>query len=215
MSARHRHHGLSEADRALWHAWAERMGVVPLPGRALPPAAPAATPPATPATPRPPAAAAAPAAPKAGAAGTGPSPLPELRIGVQPGGLDARRWSDLRRGRLRPERTLDLHGARAQEAHAAVRGFLLRARMEGLRCVAIVTGRGSSPEGGVLRRELPHWLNAPDMRPLLLGAAHPHAANPGAVHLLLRRPAPAAARALPGGAPSGRPGRGAAPGAGG
>jgi DNA-nicking Smr family endonuclease len=56
-----------------------------------------------------------------------------------------------------------------------------------VRCVAVVTGKGSTPEGGVLRRELPHWLNAPDLRPLLLGAAHPHAANPGAVHLLLRR----------------------------
>ena len=42
-------------------------------------------------------------------------------------------------------------------------------------------------EGGVLRRELPHWLNAPDLRRILLAAAHPHAANTGAVHLMLRR----------------------------
>jgi DNA-nicking Smr family endonuclease len=116
--------------------------------------------------------------------------MQELHVGVAPGGLDDRRWRDLRRGRTRPERTLDLHGARAQEAHAAVRAFLWRARADGLRCVAIVTGRGSSPEGGVLRRELPHWLNAPELRPLLLGAAHPHATNPGAVHVLLRRPRP-------------------------
>jgi len=53
--------------------------------------------------------------------------------------------------------------------------------------VAVITGRGSSPEGGVLRRELPHWLNAPDIRRMLLAAAHPHAANTGAVHLMLRR----------------------------
>jgi hypothetical protein len=75
----------------------------------------------------------------------------------------------------------------AQEAHDAVRGFLVDAFNNGLRCVAVITGRGSSPEGGVLRRELPHWLNAPDMRRLLLAAAHPHAANTGAVHLMLRR----------------------------
>lgn len=112
---------------------------------------------------------------------------PELHVGVAPGGLDAKRWRDLRRGRTRAERTLDLHGSRAQDAHDAVRRFLAEARADGLRCVAIVTGKGSSAEGGVLRRELPHWLNAPDLRPLLLGAAHPHAANPGAVHLLLRR----------------------------
>lgn len=187
MSAR-RPRGLTETERALWRAWAERAGVVPLPGRMplpVPPTAPAVAqiPAATP-----PAMAGAAALPAAAPPRPAPPRLPvELRVGVAPGGLDARRWTDLRRGRTRPERTLDLHGVRAQEAHAAVRHFLARARADGLRCVAIVTGRGSSPEGGVLRRELPHWLNAPELRPLLLGAAHPHAANPGAVHLLLRR----------------------------
>jgi DNA-nicking Smr family endonuclease len=110
-----------------------------------------------------------------------------LRVGAAPGGLDARRWRDLRRGRTKPERVLDLHGRRAQDAHGALRRFLADAHADGVRCVAVVTGKGSAPEGGVLRRELPHWLNAPDLRPLLLGAAHPHSANPGAVHLLLRR----------------------------
>ncbi|WP_309139453.1 Smr/MutS family protein [Siccirubricoccus sp. G192] len=70
-----------------------------------------------------------------------------------------------------------------------MRRFLAEAQADGLRCIAIVTGKGSSLEGGVLRRELPHWLNAPELRGLLLGAAHPHQANPGAVHLLLRRAA--------------------------
>jgi len=111
---------------------------------------------------------------------------PELAVGTPSGGIDKRRWRDLSRGRTRPERLLDLHGRRVQDAHAAVRGFLLSAQADGLRCVAIVTGKGGA-EGGVLRRELPHWLNAPDLRPLLLGAAHPHPSNPGAVHLLLRR----------------------------
>ena len=47
---------------------------------------------------------------------------------------------------------------------------------------------GLDPVGtGVLRRELPLWLNRPDIRPLILAAAHPHAANPGSVRLLLRR----------------------------
>jgi DNA-nicking Smr family endonuclease len=69
----------------------------------------------------------------------------------------------------------------------AVRRFLHDAQADGVRCVAIVTGKGSSLEGGVLRRELPFWLNTADMRPLVLGAAHPHASNPGAVHLLIRK----------------------------
>jgi len=112
---------------------------------------------------------------------------PDIAVNAPPAGLDDRRWRDLRRGRIRPERSIDLHGRRAQEAHGAVRSFLADAYADGVRCVAVITGRGSSAEGGVLRRELPHWLNAPDLRRILLGAAHPHRANTGAVHLLLRR----------------------------
>jgi DNA-nicking Smr family endonuclease len=170
---------LSEEDRALWHAWAARTQVQPLKGRdpfpvpASPPLAPAAAPAPT----------LAPSAP----ARTRPAAPPELQIGHAPGGLDARRLRDLRRGKQRPERRLDLHGKRAQEAHHAVRAFLHSAFLDGLRCVEVVTGKGPAPEGGVLRRELPHWINAPDLRPLLLGAIHAPTANTGAVYLLLRR----------------------------
>jgi len=173
--SRRRLRGLTEADRALWRAYAAE--VAPLPGRELPPAPLAA----------PAIALAAPAVPP-----VTPPPAPrwtppDIAVNAPPAGLDDRRWRDLRRGRMRPERSIDLHGRRAQEAHGAVRSFLADAYADGVRCVAVITGRGSSPEGGVLRRELPHWLNAPDLRRILLGAAHPHSANTGAVHLLLRR----------------------------
>ena len=179
MSRARRPRMLSAAERTLWHDWARRTAVVPMPGKALEPAPP----PAAEAAPQ--AASATPLRPAA--MPPRPAVLAEVHVGVAPPGLDDRRWRDLRRGRIRPERTLDLHGFRAQDAHHAVRGFVRAAASEGLRCIAIVTGRGSTPEGGILRRELPHWLNAPDLRPLLLGTAHPHAANAGAVHLLLRR----------------------------
>jgi DNA-nicking Smr family endonuclease len=176
--------GLTEAERALWQIYTSRAQVAPLPGKAL-------TPPPAPA---PPPAAAMPAP----AAAPGPAPskprpaLPhrgvELQIGHAPPGLDNKRWKALRRGETRPERTLDLHGRRVQDAHGAVRRFLHDAQGDGIRCVAIVTGKGSAgQEIGVLRRELPHWLNAPELRHLLLGAAHYSAGNPGAVVLLLRR----------------------------
>lgn len=167
---------LSEEDRAFWHAWAARTQVQPLKGREPLPHPP--EPPAVQAPAPPPAPTAAPAIRVA---------PPEIRIGHAPGGLDTKRWKELRRGRLRAERRLDLHGRRAQDAHGAVRAFLHDAWADGVRCVEIVTGKGPAPEGGVLRRELPHWLNMPELRHLLLGAAHPHAANPGAVFLLLRR----------------------------
>jgi DNA-nicking Smr family endonuclease len=168
---------LSEEDRAFWHAWAARTQVTPLKGRDPLPRPPEPPPVQTPAVPPP--VVTPPPVVKA--------PPTELRIGHSPGGLDARRWKELRRGKLRAERRLDLHGRRVQEAHGAVRAFLHDAWMDGVRCVEVVTGKGPAPEGGVLRRELPHWLNAPELRHMLLGAAHPHAANPGAVYLLLRR----------------------------
>lgn len=172
-----RRRGLTAEDRAVWAAVARTIR--PLPGKAL---VEEDSPPLPSVTITPPPRAPAPTAPPAPK-----RPPPELNVGVQPDGLDAKRWRDLRRGMLRPERKLDLHGMTAERAHGAVRTFLRAAQMDGARIVCIVTGKGSSTEGGVLKRELPHWLNAPDLRGLVLGAAHPHSANAGAVHLLLRR----------------------------
>ena len=168
---------LTEDEAALWRGFVAASGIVPLHPEPLaePPPAPlpepvAIQPSATP-----------PTAPKPA------MPVAELAVGVAPGGLDRKRWDSLRRGRLAPERTLDLHGRRAEEAHRAVTGFIAASWAEGRRCVAIVTGKGTGETGGVLRRELPHWLNAPGLRGMILALAHPHSANTGAVHVLLRR----------------------------
>lgn len=116
------------------------------------------------------------------AARVGHAPLAPLSIGSHPGGVDNGTWHRFRSGRLAASRTLDLHGHTAQRAFLAMATFLRAAQAEGVRCVEVVTG-----QGGVLRRELPLWLNLPELRGVVLGAVHPHAANPGAVRLLLRR----------------------------
>ncbi|HET9146507.1 MAG TPA: Smr/MutS family protein, partial [Acetobacteraceae bacterium] len=110
----------------------------------------------------------------------------ELRIDAPPPGLDRSTWLRLKAGKIAPDRKLDLHGMTAARGHHAVLAVLTDAARSGLRCVEIVTGRGSG-EGGVLRRELPFWLNLPDLRPLILAVSYPHAANQGAVRVLLRR----------------------------
>jgi DNA-nicking Smr family endonuclease len=112
--------------------------------------------------------------------------LTELTVGSAAPGLDSASWDKLRRGRMRPQRVLDLHGRTAQAAFGAFEQFIGAARADGIRCVEIVTGRGAG-EGGVLRRELPLWLNLPQLRSAILAASHPHRANVGAVVLLLRR----------------------------
>jgi DNA-nicking Smr family endonuclease len=87
---------------------------------------------------------------------------------------------------------LDLHGKTAQAAYHALDRFLHAAYADHVRCVEIITGRGSGETGGVIRRELPLWLNLPALRPLVLAAVHPgrvasRTTNEGATRLLLRR----------------------------
>jgi len=106
---------------------------------------------------------------------------------MAPGGLDAATWERFRSGRLRPARIIDLHGLTREQAHRVLAAAVEAARAERLRCIEIITGRGSGEQGGAIRRELPLWLNRSDLRPQLLAACHPHRANPGATRLLLRR----------------------------
>jgi DNA-nicking Smr family endonuclease len=188
--------GLTDSDRAAWEAYAAR--IAPLPRRdgsarhaaAAHPSPPSALPPAQLSQPEAPAPAAIlpprppPTAPRSPAAQAAHRPL---AVGESPGGVDGASWQRLRGGKLVPERKLDLHGLTAQRAYHALVAFVRSAHADRLRCVEVITGRGSGDETGVLRRELPLWLNRPDIRPLVLAAAHPHAANVGAVRLLLRR----------------------------
>lgn len=104
--------------------------------------------------------------------------------------LDRRTMDKLRKGRLRPEARIDLHGMTASRAHAALNEFLANAHGAGKRCILVITGKGSLKEGGgVIRRELPAWLNAPDNRMRILGfaQAQPGDGGGGAFYVLLKR----------------------------
>jgi DNA-nicking Smr family endonuclease len=105
-------------------------------------------------------------------------------------GVQARTRQRLRRGQLRPEATLDLHGLTRDEAHARLDAFLARAHASGRRCVLVITGIGrGSAGGGVLRRALPGWL---ELHPEVLDSApaQPADGGVGACYVLLRRPPP-------------------------
>jgi DNA-nicking Smr family endonuclease len=173
-----RRRGLTEHDRAAWADYARH--VARLPGRDAPEAPAVVTVPAPPSpswretTPGPPRAAA-------------PRLPPPLVVGRQPAGLDNATWNRFRTGRIAAARTLDLHGRTAQRAFHSLEAFLHRAHSDRLRCVEVITGRGSGENGGVIRREFPIWLNLGPLRPIVLAAAHPHPGNVGAVRLLLRR----------------------------
>jgi DNA-nicking Smr family endonuclease len=187
-----RRRGLSEGDSAAWTAYTRH--VAPLPGRTSTASAPAETvakskiveksndgmerrdvEPVAPVSMRP------------IKAGRTRASAGALAVGTQPGGIDRATWQRLRSGKLPTMRTLDLHGMTTQTAFHALVSFVRSAHADQVRVVEVVTGRGSGENGGAIRREFAHWLNLPDIRPLVLGAAHPHALNPGSVRLILRR----------------------------
>ncbi len=97
---------------------------------------------------------------------------------------------DLRAGRIRPERRIDLHGERRTSAERRVREEIAQAARDRVRCLIVVTGRGRHSEGGapVLREQLPRWLGSAAL------AGHVAAFAPaidtdggrGAVYVLLR-----------------------------
>lgn len=85
---------------------------------------------------------------------------------------------------------LDLHGHTQDRAQAALQRFLLDAQARGERVVLVITGKGRDGGGGVLKRRLPEWLGARQIRPIVAGRAEAHARHggAGAVYVFLKRP---------------------------
>lgn len=109
------------------------------------------------------------------------------KIGQRQPGVDDYSWRRFQQGDMRVEKRLDLHGMVAQEAFVRLMEFMDVAAHRGLRCVEIITGLGTGQEGGILRRELPHWLERAEIRARILGLAYPHVGNKGSVRVLLRK----------------------------
>lgn len=128
------------------------------------------------------AASSSPVAPRAAPSSPSAAPIADI---------DHRTRSKIRRGRLEVDVRLDLHGMRQDEAQRALTGFLRRAQQDGARLAIVVTGKGlSREEGGVLRRVVPMWLQAPSLRGIVVGfgeAARQHGGE-GALYVRIRRP---------------------------
>ncbi len=112
-----------------------------------------------------------------------------------PGGLDRKERRALRRRVRDIDASLDLHGMRQEEAHRALIRFLQASSARDCAIVLVVTGKGgiSGPgfgdERGVLRRMVPHWLRAQELRPFVVGfeEAAAHHGGAGALYVRLRR----------------------------
>jgi len=107
--------------------------------------------------------------------------------------LGRRERSQLSRGRKEIDARLDLHGMTQTRAHRALLSFLQRANSEGFRFVLVITGKGRvvgpESERGVLRRQVPEWLNLPEFRTLVVGFEEAHVGHggEGALYVRVRR----------------------------
>jgi DNA-nicking Smr family endonuclease len=107
--------------------------------------------------------------------------------------LGRRERSRLSRGRNEIDARLDLHGMTQVRAHRVLLGFLQRAHHDGLTFVLIITGKGKAggaeSERGILRRQVPHWLNLPEFRSLVVGFEEAHIGHggEGALYVRIRR----------------------------
>jgi DNA-nicking Smr family endonuclease len=104
--------------------------------------------------------------------------------------IDRRTDEKLRRGQMKIDASVDLHGMGKAAAHEKLLEFIPSCYETGHRCLLIITGKGRTGERpGILKENVPLWLQE---RPLLQYILQIHPAQPkdgggGALCVLLRR----------------------------
>ena len=114
--------------------------------------------------------------------------------------LDKRRQTLLKKGKIEPEKILDLHGLNTKKAEKLVLDFLLRNYLNGVRLVLIITGKGkrsreadnsyyTEQDTGILKRSLITWVEKSNVRPTILDIVPAHAKHGGggAFYVYLRK----------------------------
>ena len=117
-------------------------------------------------------------------------------------GLDGRTDDRLRRGLIKPDAKIDLHGFSEQRAHDALLLFLRTAQVRRHKLVLVVTGKGArlAPDTpfdlelnyrsrGILKSVVPRWLCEPAFAGMVAGtrSAHIRHGGDGAIYVYLRK----------------------------
>ncbi|HSV28888.1 MAG TPA: Smr/MutS family protein [Candidatus Omnitrophota bacterium] len=115
------------------------------------------------------------------------APLPELGHGAVIG-LDKRTAERMKGGDMAIDGRIDLHGMTQDAAHGALLSFVARSYDSGRRCVLVITGKGREGSG-VLRAQVPRWLNQSPLRERILSFsyARPQHGGEGALYVLIKR----------------------------
>jgi DNA-nicking Smr family endonuclease len=123
-------------------------------------------------------------------------PAPPSRPSTPPlAPLGRRMKQRLSRGSAEIDGRIDLHGMTQAQAHAMLWRFLREAQARDAKVVLVITGKGARPgsdphaERGVLKRQVPLWLESAELRPLVVGfesAGIGHGGQ-GALYVRVRR----------------------------
>ncbi|MDO9367141.1 MAG: Smr/MutS family protein [Sphingopyxis sp.] len=183
---------LDPDEAALWKKVAAT--VKPLP-RARAPLAPAAPPNVSPPKPAPRSTAVPAAAPRPA------TKLPPPRRTHQAATLDGHWDRRLRKGLIRPDSSIDLHGHTLASAQALLDDAIGRGLTRGARVLLVVAGRlrpgadrlptmhGDPRPRGAIRASLPDWLAYSPHADQIVALRHAHISHggAGAVYVILRR----------------------------
>jgi DNA-nicking Smr family endonuclease len=123
-------------------------------------------------------------------------PLVE-RLAASPVNMDNKSFGKMKRGKLKPEGRIDLHGMTMAQAHPALVSFILGSQLQGRRLVLVITGKGKDRDDGgpiptrhgVLRHQVPQWLALPPLSQAILQVtpAHIRHGGHGAYYVYLKR----------------------------
>ena len=105
-------------------------------------------------------------------------------------GVDGSLARKFKRGKVPIDSTLDMHGLSQKEAEKSLSNFINFSFNKDLRCLLIITGKGSNIKGsGVLKKMTPHWLNNSLNREKILSftEAKQSDGGAGALYVLLRK----------------------------
>ncbi|WP_370295905.1 Smr/MutS family protein [Poseidonocella sp. HB161398] len=134
---------------------------------------------------------------KPGTGGHDLSPPISEAIAKAPVKMDRKAFGRMKKGKLVPEARLDLHGLTQDQAHPALTRFISESYMRQMRLVLVITGKGKERDEpgpmpvprGVLKHQVPHWLNTGALKLMVLqiSEAHLKHGGTGAYYVYLRR----------------------------
>lgn len=106
-------------------------------------------------------------------------------------GIDKRILYKLKNGDFSYQKYIDLHGTTIEEAKEILRRFINKCRLEGIRTILIIHGRGKNSKNKVpvLKQKVIEWLSKGGLRKNVIAfcSARPCDGGTGATYVLLKK----------------------------